>query len=638
MPGLVDKMSILEKISEPNQLKKLTKAELEDLAKEIRQILVKTVSATGGHLASSLGVVELTLALLAILEVPRDKIIWDVGHQCYSHKILTGRLDRISTIRKFEGISGFPRVSESEHDAFSVGHASTALSAALGMAKARDLKKENFEVVAVLGDGSLSGGLTFEALNNIGSLKTKVTVILNDNGMSISPATGAISKYITQIRTSRLYNNVRTNTERLFSKIPKIGQPLYKRIEYLVDRSKHLLVDLKFGVIFEEFGFKYLGPIDGHNIPLLMGAIRFAKSQKEPVIIHILTKKGKGYGPAEGDPTRFHGIGAFFVKTGESKKEKVTTYTEVFADTLVELAQKNKKIVAITAAMSEGTGLVNFAAKFPGRFFDVGIAEEHAVTFAAGLANQGLIPFVAIYSTFLQRAYDQLIHDVCLDNYPVIFCLDRSGLVGPDGPTHHGLFDLCYLRSIPNLTVMAPKDGNELRAMMNLALEIKGPVAIRYPKAKIPDEIKNGISLFKLGEAEVVYQSEQIEKAPAEKRIAIVAIGSMVYPSVAGARILEENGRAKCVVVNARFLKPLDEKLLLDLASNFGQIFTVEEGVLAGGFGTGILEFYSSQNLCPNIKCLGLPDEFITQGENSVLLEKYGLAPEGIASQISKLL
>lgn len=626
-------MTILEKIAHPKELKNLSHAELEKLAKEIRHFLVETVSLTGGHLASSLGVVELAIALLAVLECPQDKIIWDVGHQSYAYKILTGRRGQMETMRKFGGLSGFPRISESEYDAFSVGHASTAISAALGIAKARDLKNENFTVAAVVGDGSLSGGLAFEAINNVGQLKTKLIVILNDNGMSISPATGSLSKYITQIRTSRLYNNLKTNTERILSKIPKIGVPLAKRIEHLVDRSKHLLMDLKFGVMFEEFGFKYLGPIDGHNIPFLMGAIKFAKDDKAPVIIHILTKKGKGYSPAEGDPTRFHGIGAFSIKTGESKKEKEITYTEVFGEALVKLAEKNKKIVAVTAAMAEGAGLVEFAQKFPERFFDVGIAEEHGVTFAAGLANQGMRPVVAIYSTFLQRAYDQIILDVCLDNYPVVFCLDRSGLVGPDGPTHHGVFDLAYLRTIPNLTVMAPKDGNELRSMLALALELKGPAAIRYPKAAIPDEIKKEIPALKLGEAEIVYPSAGL-KNTAPHKIAILAIGSLVYPAVQAAQILEENQNISSVVINARFLKPLDEKMLLDLAANFEKIFTVEEGLVTAGFGSAVLEFYQKEKISPRVHCLGLPEEFPPHGENEILLEKYGLTPEGIARQI----
>jgi 1-deoxy-D-xylulose-5-phosphate synthase len=606
-------MTILEKIDKPSDLKMIKKELLPDLAEELRNRMLETISHTGGHLASSLGAVELTLALHYVFNTPQDKIVWDVGHQTYAHKLLTGRRGRFNTLRQFGGISGFPKREESEYDAFDVGHASTSISAALGMAVARDLKKENYKVLAVIGDGSMTGGMAFEALNNAGHLKKDLIVILNDNEMFISRKVGAFAGYLTKIMTGDLYKKLVKKAERLMTRVTVMGV----RMTTVAKRVKMLLFP---GMLFEEMGFAYLGPFEGHDLNLLIDVLEKAKDMTGPLCIHVVTKKGKGYKPAEKEPTRFHGIGQFNILTGESEsKEKTVSYTEVFGKTIVRLARADEKIIGVTAAMSDGTGLNYFAAEFPTRFFDVGIAEEHAVVFAAGLATAGLKPVVSIYSTFLQRAYDQLIHDVCLQNLPVFFVLDRAGLVGEDGPTHHGVFDLSYLRSIPRMTVMSPKDENELQHMVATALKCPGPVALRYPRGR-----GLGVKLDKDPQALDIGRAEQLLSG---QDVAILAIGSMVEPALQAAELLARDG-IKAGVVNARFAKPLDEKLIRKLAGETGRIVTVEENVMAGGFGSAVNELLAPGSV--KVKTIGLPDEFIEHGNNSALHEKYGLTAAGI--------
>lgn len=628
--------TLLDKIKVPETLRDLSAKQLEQIASEVRQKIVEVTSKSGGHVAPSLGAVELAVALHASFESPKDKIIWDVGHQAYAHKILTGRLNQFHTLRSKGGISGFPKITESPHDAFGVGHASTSISAALGMVKARDLKGENYSIVAVIGDGSLSGGLAFEGVNNVDGMKSNLIVILNDNEMSISKNVGAYSNYLTRVSTSDLYVDLRNRIERIVKRIPRYGVSLFQAAKKLKDRTKHIVVSFKVNVVFEELGFKYFGPIDGHNVPLIISTLHHARDIEGPVLIHVITKKGKGYPPAEKEPTRFHGIGPFEIKTGKSLNAKKTTYTSVFGKTIAKLGEKDDRIIGITAAMIDGTGLEEFAKKFPRRFFDVGIAEEHAVEFAAGLATSGFRPVVAIYSTFLQRAYDQIIHDVCLQNLPVVFCLDRGGIVGEDGPTHQGLFDLAYLRSIPNMTLMAPKDENELQHMLCTAINYNGPIAIRYPRgsgsgAKLEDKFRK----MGIGKGETIFKSE-IRGAKSEQ--CIVAIGSMVYPSIEAARLLEKDGIA-ATVVNARFVKPLDKDLILKAVKSAGKVVTVEEGALEGGFGSAILELLAEEKINIPVQRVGLPSKFIEQGKRSELLEIYGLTAKGIferCSQISK--
>ncbi len=600
--------TLLDKIKLPETLRELSTKQLEQIAAEIRQKIIEVTSKTGGHVASSLGSVELAVSLHALFESPKDKILWDVGHQAYAHKILTGRLDSFTTLRQQGGISGFPNASESPHDLFTVGHASTSISQALGLAKARDLSGEKYSILAVIGDGSLSGGLAFEGVNNVDGLKSNMIVILNDNEMSISKNVGAISNYLTQVSTSNAYIDLRNRIEKLVKRIPKVGTSLFESAKKLKDRTKHIVVSFKVDVIFEELGFKYFGPIDGHNIPLIMSTLHHAKEVAGPVMIHVLTKKGKGYPPAEKDPTRFHGTGPFDIETGKPLNgDGKPTYTSVFGKTMVRLAERDPKIVGITAAMIDGTGLEEFAKKLPERFFDVGIAEEHAVTFAGAMAKGGYKPIVAIYSTFLQRAYDEIIHDVCLQNLPVVFAIDRAGIVGEDGATHNGIFDIAFLRCIPNLTVMAPSDDLELEEMFEYAVKQSGPVAIRYPRG-------------------VAQTREKLERGTSnvERRIAIIAVGSMVYPAREAAQKL---GDAK--VVNARFIKPLDKELILNAVKGSEKIVTVEEGVLDGGFGSAIAELLNR----PVLR-LGLPSQFIEHGKRDQLLEKYGLTAEGIKKSI----
>ena len=624
--------TLLDKIKLPETLRELSSNQLEQVASEVRVKLIDVCSKTGGHLAPSLGAVELAVALHATFESPCDKLVWDVGHQAYAHKLLTGRLGKFHTLRTKGGISGFPKISESEHDAFSVGHASTSISAALGMVKARDLKGDSNSVVAIIGDGSMSGGLAFEGVNNVNGLKTNFIVILNDNEMSIAKNVGALSDYLTQVATSNVYIDLRNRIEKLVTKIPKVGVPLFGAAKRLKDRTKHLVLSFKVDVIFEELGFKYFGPIDGHNIPLLTSTLHHAKDVAGPVLIHVITRKGKGYDPAEKDPSRFHGTAPFDINTGELLNGKAKqTYTSVFGKTMVNLGKTNKKIIGITAAMLDGTGLEEFAKKFPKRFFDVGIAEEHAVEFSAGLAVSGFKPVVAIYSTFMQRAYDQIIHDVCLQNLPVVFCLDRAGVVGEDGPTHHGVFDLAYLRHVPNMVVMAPKDENELQYMLNTAVKHNGPIAIRYPRGSGPGvKLDADLKSLVVGKGEVVFKS-QIPN-PKSKQC-IISIGSMVYPSIAAAKQLVKAG-VSVTVINARFVKPLDEELILNSVKAADRVITVEEGVLDGGFGSAVLELLAEKGINIPVKRLGLPAKFIEQGKRAELLDIYGLTPQKIHQSI----
>lgn len=617
---------LLDKIKSPADLKKLSMDELKSLAGELRDTIIERVALNGGHLASNLGAVDLTVALHYVFDSPIDKIIWDVGHQCYAHKLVTGRADRFSTIRQLSGISGFPKRDESPHDAFGTGHSSTSISAALGIVEARDLKKEKFKVIAVIGDGAMTAGLSFEGLNHAGHLKKDLIVILNDNDMSISPNVGALSAYLSRIMIGDLYTKFKKETKHFLERIPRVGEPVLKIAQRAEDTVKGFFVP---GMLFEELGFEYVGPIDGHNIEALAETFERFKDFPGPVLIHAITKKGKGYGPAEKSPWIFHGVGPFDIETGEQRSSGNPTFSEIFGDHLVELAREDHRIIAITAAMTEGTGLTEFARTFPSRIYDVGIAEPHAVTFAAGLASQGLKPVVAIYSTFLQRAYDEIIHDVCLQNLPVIFAIDRAGIVGDDGPTHNGAFDLSYLRHIPNLVVMAPKDGKELGDMLKTAVSYNGPSAIRYPRGtsskKMPNEDAQKIPI---GEAEVLRHGSDV---------LIAAVGSSVLPSMDAARLLDDSGISACVV-NARFIKPIDSGLIGNLAEEIKCVLTVEENTVRGGFGSGLLERLSERNI-PDLKVrmIGIPDKFIEHGPQSVLRKKLGLDAEGIAQEALQL-
>ncbi|MBP2634191.1 MAG: dxs 2 [Firmicutes bacterium] len=616
---------LLDNINGPQDLKHFSLAQLEKLAEEIRELLIHTVSTTGGHLAPNLGVVELTLALHKMYDSPKDKFIWDVGHQAYVHKILTGRRADFSTLRTVNGISGFPKRSESQHDAFGAGHSSTSISSALGIALARDISGENYNVVAVIGDGSLTGGEAYEALNHAGHLGVNLTVILNDNEMSIAKNVGAISEYLAKMRTAPTYSKVKRDIDFLLRSIPAIGEKVARTVDRLKGSLKYLLVP---GILFEELGFTYFGPIDGHNIPSLLDVLDKAKSIKGPVLIHMVTHKGKGYLPAECNPDKFHGVGPFCVETGEitASSGVAPSYTQVFGNTLIKLAEHNPDIVAITAAMPDGTGLKNFSVKYPKRFFDVGIAEQHAVTMAAGLASQGKRPVIAIYSTFMQRAYDQILHDVCLQNLPVILALDRAGIVGEDGPTHHGVFDYSFLRHIPNIIIMAPKDENELQNMLYTATELDAPVAIRYPRGcGLGVNLQTEFTKLEPGKSELLSSG---------KDIALLAVGAMVAPCEKAAELLASKGIAVSVV-NSRFIKPLDGQLIRQMARDTGVIVTVEDNVITGGFGSAVLEYINSQNLnWVKVLRLGLPDAFIEHGSRSYLLDKYSLNAQGIAASI----
>ncbi|GAW65542.1 1-deoxy-D-xylulose-5-phosphate synthase [Geoanaerobacter pelophilus] len=618
--------SILEGIKEPGQLKSLSLRELETLAEELRERIVETCAANGGHVAPSLGVVELTIALHRVFDSPKDKIIWDVGHQAYAHKLLTGRNERFGTLRKLGGISGFPKRAESPHDCFDVGHSSTSISAGVGFAVARDLKGERNKVLTVIGDGSMTGGLALEGLNHAGELNKDLVVILNDNEMSISENVGALSNLLSRTITSEYVHRAKKDLEAFLEGVPMFGKSVLKVAKRAEESLKTLFTP---GMLFEAFGFEYIGPIDGHDIGKLVETLENVKRFDDAVLIHVLTKKGKGYPPAEAYPSLFHGVGPFDAKTGRVHKAKggPASYTGVFGETLKRLAHDNEKIVAITAAMPDGTGLTPFAREFPERFFDVGIAEQHAVTFAAGLAAEGFRPVVALYSSFLQRGFDQLCHDVCLQDLPVVFAIDRAGVVGNDGPTHHGVFDLSYLRQLPGLTVMAPKDENELQHMLFTALSLDGPSAVRYPRGSglgVPmDQILEPLAL---GKGELLREG---------KDGAILAVGSMVHPAQQAAAALALEG-VDLAVMNVRFVKPLDRDLILSLAAT-GFLVTAEENVLQGGFGTSILELLEQCGVTGvRVLRLGYPDSFVEQGEQAELKAAYGLDAAGIARSIRK--
>ena len=617
---------LLETIDEPQRLGELSLPELEQLAAELRTYIIQTVAQTGGHLAPSLGTVELTLALYSVFKLPRDKVIWDVGHQAYAHKILTGRREAFTALRRYGGITGFPCRTESPYDAFGVGHASTSISAALGMAIARDLDDRGEHVIAVIGDGAMTGGEAFEALNHAGQLGKRLIVILNDNGMSIDTNVGAMSEYLSRLRVMPQYNKAKKDLEGFFRSIPHIGDTVLKTAEYIKDGVKSVLVP---GGIFAEMGFTYVGPLDGHNLRLLREVFSEIRMMDGPVLVHVHTKKGRGYLPAEIEPDKFHGVGTFDVISGQVKKDEGAppTYTEVFGQTLVKLAAENPNITAITAAMPGGTGLKVFAEKFPNRYFDVGIAEEHAVTLAAGMAAAGKRPVAAIYSTFAQRAYDQLLHDVCLQNLPVTLCLDRAGLVGDDGPTHHGVFDLSYLRMMPNMTVMAPKDENELRRMLITALSLDGPAALRYPRGTaVP--LTDDVQPLPLGKGEILREGGDV---------CFLAVGSMTANALQAAELLAADGIA-AEVVNMRFVKPLDRELLLEAAGHVKLLVTVEENVLAGGFGSAVLECLADGGRTVPLVRLGIPDRFVPQGGRSLLWEECGLLPYQMAARVRERL
>jgi len=620
--------SILDGITEPRQLKALSLWELEALASELRARIIETCAANGGHLAPSLGVVELTIALHRVFDSPLDKIVWDVGHQAYAHKLLTGRNESFGTLRTMGGISGFPKRAESRHDCFDVGHSSTSISAALGMAVARDLKGRRNKVLAVIGDGSMTGGIAFEALNHAGELNKDLVVILNDNEMSISENVGALSNLLSRTITSEFVHRSKKELEAFLESLPMFGKSVLKIAKRAEESLKVLFTP---GMLFEAFGFEYIGPIDGHDIPKLLETLENVKRFDDAVLIHVLTKKGKGYPAAEANPSLFHGVGPFDAVTGKVHKGKggAASYTGVFGETIKRLAHENEKIVAVTAAMPDGTGLTPFAREFPERFYDVGIAEQHAVTFAAGLAAEGFRPVVALYSSFLQRGFDQICHDVCLQDLPVLFAIDRAGVVGSDGPTHHGVFDLSYLRQLPGLAVMAPKDENELQHMLVTALSLDGPSAVRYPRGNglgVPmDQL---LAPLPLGKGELLREG---------KDGAIVAVGTMVQPALQAAAALALEG-IELSVMNARFVKPLDREMILDLAlSRF--LVTLEENVLQGGFGTAVLELLEESEVTGvRVLRLGFPDAFIEQGEQPELKAAYGLDAAGIAGSIRQAL
>jgi 1-deoxy-D-xylulose-5-phosphate synthase len=614
----------LPSLDSPSDLKKVPREDLPLVAEELRDYLISVVSKVGGHLASSLGAVELTLALHYTFDAPRDKIVWDVGHQAYGHKVLTGRRDRLPTIRQYGGISGFPVRDESPYDTFNVAHAGTAISGALGMAVARDLKGEDFYVVAVVGDAGLTVGLELEGINNLGTLQKKVLVILNDNEMSISANVGAIAGYLNRIVHGRAYHRLTTEVEKMILAVPRLGPRLLKLSKDLVESAKTVLIP---GMVFEELGFEYVGPINGHSVEDLLKVLAEVKDNPKPTLVHIVTQKGKGYPHAEKLPIKFHGVTQFDVATGAFHKApaKAPSYTAVFGEAMCDLAEQDPRVVAITAAMAEGTGLVEFSKRFPDRFFDVGIAEQHAVTFACGLACEGMRPVAAIYSTFLQRAYDQVIHDVCLMRAPVTFALDRGGLVGADGPTHHGLYDLAYLAAPPGIVVMAPKDESELRNMLATAVNLGGPAALRYPRGNgIGVPLEKEFKPLEIGKGEILREGADI---------AILALGSMVYPCLEAAEKLSSLG-LHSTVINARFLKPLDEQLITVLAAEKQFLVTAEEGTEAGGFGAAVAALLQDRKIPSSILRIAVPDRIIPHGAPTLLHAKYGLDADGIVEKI----
>ena len=616
---------LLDLIKKPNDIKMLAPEQYDRLAKELRKFLVYSLSKTGGHLASNLGAVELTMALHLAMDFPKDKLVFDVGHQSYTHKILTGRKEEFASLRCYEGLSGFPKRKESDCDAFDTGHSSTSLSVAAGLAKARDLSGASYKVAAVIGDGALSGGMAYEALNNVSTIDSNMLIVLNDNRMSISENVGGMATYLGKLRTNRKYTEFKGSLEKQLGKLP-FGESVTGALKRSKDSIKHLMVR---GMLFEDMGITYIGPIDGHNVTLMLEAFTTAFQAKGPVLVHVITEKGKGYPFAEQDPSRFHGVDPFEVKTGKSKKEKTgISYTEVFSNAITELAAKHKNLVAITAAMPVGTGLDRFQMQYPDRFFDVGIAEEHAVTFAAGMAAGGYRPVVAIYSTFLQRAYDQILHDVCVGGLPVIFAIDRAGIVGNDGETHQGIFDLSYLTHMPGLTVMAPKNKRELEQMLAFAAEFNGPIAIRYPRGGACLEMEEYDTPIEYGRGEVLVE---------EEKIALIALGSMVGTAEKVQKQLKADG-ISASVINLRFAAPLDEELLLRLTAKHTLIVTLEENVQAGGLGEKIAAFYQEKNKQVKQLFVALPNAFLEHGEVAVLKEKVSLTPQAITEKIKKAL
>lgn len=618
-------MSLLNQINAPADLKQLPQSDLPKLAAEIRQLIIETCAKNGGHIAPSLGVVELTIALHKVFNSPEDKLIWDVGHQAYAHKIICGRRDSFKTLRTLDGISGFPKRCESEHDVWEVGHSSTSLSAATGYAVARDLAGKTNKVVAVIGDGSMTGGIAFEGLNHAGHLNRDLVVVLNDNEMSIAENVGAVSGFLSRTSSSEFIHKFKRETEQLIKQAKSdMGHGAIRLARKIENSFKGLFTP---AMLFQAFGFEYIGPIDGHDLPLLLETMERVKKLDNAVLIHVITTKGKGYKPAEQNPSLFHGVGPFEIETGKVLKGKggAASYTAIFGNTLARLAEEDERVVAITAAMPDGTGLTNFAKQHPERFFDVGIAEQHGATFAAGLACDGKKPVFAVYSTFLQRAYDQVLHDVCIQNLPVVFALDRGGVVGNDGPTHHGVFDLSYLRHIPNMTLMAPKDENELQHMLKTAIDFNGPIALRYPRGNgygVP--LDQDLKPLTIGKAELLREGADG---------VLVALGAMVYPALEAAAALAAEG-LDLSVVNARFVKPLDAELLIQLVKRYGKLVTLEENALQGGFGTAVLELLEEQGIQAQVLRIGYPDQYIEQGEQHELRAAHCLDKEGIAKSV----
>ena len=616
---------MLERINKPNDIKKLKWDELEVLAAEIREFLVDRVSKTGGHLASNLGVVELTMALHLAYSLPKDKIIWDVGHQSYTHKILTGRKEGFDNLRQYGGMSGFPKRGESSCDSFDTGHSTTSISAGLGYVEAREVLGGNYKVVSVIGDGSLTGGMAYEALNNAAHLKSNYIVILNDNNMSISENVGGMSTYLDSIRTTEFYNDLKKGIVNSLNKVPVVGENMVKGLQKTKNSLKRFLVP---GMLFEDMGITYLGPVDGHDLKALYRILKEAQRMEEAVLIHVITKKGKGYAPAEEDPSKFHGVSPFDRETGEVlNKTTKDSYTDVFSQIMCDLGEREPKLVAMTAAMKDGTGLAKFQEKYPDRFFDVGIAEEHAVTFAAGLAAAGVKPVVALYSAFLQRSYDQIVHDVCMQKLPVIFAIDRAGLVGNDGETHQGVYDISFLNHIPNMTIVAPKNRWEFADMMEFAVKYNGPFAIRYPRGNVYEGLENHRESIELGKSEIIYD---------ESDIAILAVGHMIETAEKVRDILKEKGYL-CSLINARFIKPLDKDILTKLAEKHSVFVTIEEGVMTGGYGASVRNYVAEAGLDVKVSIHGVGDQYVEHGSIDRLRKKIGLDAESIVSKIENI-
>lgn len=615
---------MLEKIQKPNDIKKIPADQLPALAEEIREFIIESLSKTGGHLASNLGVVELTIAMHRVFDLPKDKLIWDVGHQSYTHKILTGRKDGFETLRREGGISGFPKRSESDCDVFDTGHSSTSISAGVGYVRARELKKENYSVVSIIGDGALTGGMAYEALNNAASLKSNFIIVLNDNEMSITENVGGMSSYLSGLRTASAYTGFKMDVTKALDRIPGIGPGMVDAMRKTKSSIKQIIIP---GMLFEDMGLTYLGPVDGHNIPQLIKTFQEAKRFEGPILVHVLTQKGRGYEPAMRHPARFHGAGPFDVKTGLPVGKSNPTYTDVFSTVMRKMGDRRKDVAAVTAAMMTGVGLKRFSNMFPDRCFDVGIAEEHAVTFAAALSLGGITPVVAIYSSFLQRAYDQIMHDVCMQNLHVVFAIDRAGLVGYDGETHHGIFDLSYLGSMPNMTILAPKNLWELSDMIKFAVDYDGPIAVRYPRGEAYAGLKEFRAPICLGKSEVIHEGS---------RVALLAVGSMVKMAEEVQKQLKERMDMDAALVNARFVKPIDEELLRSFADTYELVVTLEENVKDGGFGERVLAFAEEEDLPFGVEIIALPDRFIPHGSVSYQMKQVGFTPEDICGRIEE--